>query len=173
VIFFVIIGIYLWSLSALFNLLNHPYTVVIMNILIFGDQTADQYPLLRKACTWKNNAALTTFLDRISVVIRDEVQKLPRTQRDQIPDFLTTWDLVEAYYSKGIKVPQMDSCMVTIAQLAHYIGYVDWSEFLHPLTHELDTMPKTHPNFQTSQTHASLVFVLVCLRRPSSHLRDR
>ncbi|KAH8724590.1 hypothetical protein GQ44DRAFT_682962 [Phaeosphaeriaceae sp. PMI808] len=94
-----------------------------MNILIFGDQTADQYPLLRKACTWKNNAALTTFLDRISVVIREEVQKLPRTQRDQIPDFLTVWDLVEAYYSKGQKVPQMESCMVTIAQLAHYIGF--------------------------------------------------
>jgi hypothetical protein len=94
-----------------------------MNLLIFGDQTADQYPLLRKACTWKNNATLTTFLDRISVVLRDEVQKLPRTQRDQIPDFLTTWDLVEAYYSKGVKVPQMESCMVTIAQLAHYIGY--------------------------------------------------
>ncbi|OAK99816.1 ketoacyl-synt-domain-containing protein [Phaeosphaeriaceae sp. SRC1lsM3a] len=94
-----------------------------MNLLIFGDQTSDQYPLLRKACTWKNNAALTTFLDRVSVVIRDEVQKLPRTQRDQMPDFLTTWDLVEAYYSKGSKVPQMESCMVTIAQLAHYIGY--------------------------------------------------
>ncbi|KAF2031853.1 ketoacyl-synt-domain-containing protein [Setomelanomma holmii] len=94
-----------------------------MNLLIFGDQTADQYPLLRKACTWKNNATLTTFLDRVSVVLRDEVQKLPRTQRDKIPDFLTTWDLVEAYYSKGTKVPQVESCMVTIAQLSHYIGY--------------------------------------------------
>ncbi|KAF2827710.1 ketoacyl-synt-domain-containing protein [Ophiobolus disseminans] len=94
-----------------------------MNILIFGDQTADQYQLLRKACTWKNNATLTTFLDRVSVVIRDEVQKLPKTQRDQIPDFLTTWDLVEAYYTKGVKVAQMESCMVTLAQLAHYIGF--------------------------------------------------
>nr|AEE68981.1 polyketide synthase [Exserohilum turcicum]AEE68982.1 polyketide synthase [Exserohilum turcicum] len=94
-----------------------------MNTLIFGDQTADQYPLLRKACTWKNNATLTTFLDRVSVVIREEVQKLPRTQRDQIPNFLTTWDLVEAYYAKGLKIPEIESCVVTIAQLAHYIGY--------------------------------------------------
>lgn len=70
----------------------------------------------------RSNSSLTTFLDRISVVIREEVQKLPRTQRDQIPDFLTIWDLVEAYYAKGIKVPQLESCMVTIAQLAHYIG---------------------------------------------------
>ncbi|EMD96875.1 hypothetical protein COCC4DRAFT_82412 [Bipolaris maydis ATCC 48331] len=94
-----------------------------MDVLIFGDQTADQYPLLRKACTWKSNATLTTFLDRISVVIREEVQKLPRTQRDQIPNFLTTWDLVEAYYAKGLKIPEIESCMVTIAQLSHYIGY--------------------------------------------------
>jgi hypothetical protein len=101
-----------------------------MNLLIFGDQTAEQYPLLRKACTWKNNATLTTFLDRVSVVLRDEVEKLPRTQRDQIPDFLTTWDLVEAYYSKGTKAPQLESCMVTIAQLAHYIGYVSSMVFL-------------------------------------------
>jgi len=101
-----------------------------MNLLIFGDQVVDQYPLLRKACTWKNNATLTTFLDRVSVVIRDEVQKLPKTERDQIPDFLTTWDLVEAYHSKGIKIPQMESCLVTIAQLAHYIGYVQSSRLV-------------------------------------------
>ncbi|KAF1839562.1 polyketide synthase [Decorospora gaudefroyi] len=94
-----------------------------MNVLIFGDQTADQYPLLRKACTWKNNSTLTTFLDRVSVVIREEVQKLPRTQREHIPDFLTTWDLIEAYHAKGSKVPQLESCLVTISQLAHYIGY--------------------------------------------------
>jgi len=94
-----------------------------MNLLLFGDQTADQYPLLRKACTLRSNSALTTFLDRVSVVVREEVQKLPRTQRDPIPDFLTTWDLVEAYYAKGVKVPQLESCLVTVAQLAHYIGY--------------------------------------------------
>jgi hypothetical protein len=94
-----------------------------MNVLVFGDQVADPYPLLRKACTWKNNATLTTFLDRVSVVIREEVQELPKMQRDRIPDFLTTWDLVEAYYSNGLKVPHMESCMVTISQLAHYIGY--------------------------------------------------
>nr|UXX20005.1 polyketide synthase [Lophiotrema sp.] len=94
-----------------------------MNILIFGDQTADQYPLLRKASLRKNNALLSTFLERTSVALREEVQKLPRTQRDQIPDFLRVSDLVEAYYAKGVKTPQLESCMVTIAQLAHYIGY--------------------------------------------------
>ncbi|KAJ4348315.1 polyketide synthase [Didymosphaeria variabile] len=94
-----------------------------MNALIFGDQTADQYVLLRKAVTWKDNALLKTFLERISVVLREETQKLPRSQREQIPDFLTVGDLVEAYYATSSKVAQLESCMVTIAQLAHYIGY--------------------------------------------------
>ena len=93
-----------------------------MNILIFGDQTADQYPLLRKASIWKNNAILTTFLERVSVVLRQEVEKLPRTQRETIPDFLRFSDLVEAYFAKGLKIPQLEGTLVTIAQLAHYIG---------------------------------------------------
>jgi hypothetical protein len=95
-----------------------------MNALIFGDQTADQYVVLRKAVTWKDNALLKSFLERISVVLREETQKLPRSQREQIPDFLTVGDLVEAYQAAGSKVTQLESCMVTIAQLAHYIGYV-------------------------------------------------
>ncbi|KAF2661649.1 polyketide synthase PksA [Lophiostoma macrostomum CBS 122681] len=94
-----------------------------MNILIFGDQTADQYPVLRKASLCRNNAILSTFLERTSVALREEVEKLPKTQRDQIPDFLRVSDLVEAYYAKGIKIPQLESCMVTVSQLAHYIGY--------------------------------------------------
>ncbi|ORY06003.1 hypothetical protein BCR34DRAFT_604322, partial [Clohesyomyces aquaticus] len=94
-----------------------------MNILIFGDQTADQYPVLRKASIRRNNALLSTFLEQVSVALRQEVQQLPRTQREQIPDFLRFSDLVEAYYAKGLKIPQLESCMVTVAQLAHYIGY--------------------------------------------------
>ncbi|OCK74392.1 polyketide synthase PksA [Lepidopterella palustris CBS 459.81] len=94
-----------------------------MNALIFGDQTADQYPLLRKASLRRDNALLSTFLERVSVALRDEVQKLPRAQREIIPDFLRVSDLVEAYYAKGVKSPQLESAMVTLAQLAHFIGY--------------------------------------------------
>lgn len=93
-----------------------------MNILVFGDQTADQYPLLRKVSLRRGNALLSTFLERVSVVVREEVEKLPRSQREHIPDFLRVSDLVEAYYTKGLKIPQVESCMVTIAQLAHFIG---------------------------------------------------
>lgn len=144
-----------------------------MNTLIFGDQTADQYPLLRKACTWKNNATLTTFLDRVSVVIREEVQKLPRTQRDQIPNFLTTWDLVEAYYAKGLKIPEIESCVVTIAQLAHYIGYVPFFTcFALRPANGSGTFPRTPQSCQTRQTHGLSVFAPVFLLALLLHLRD-
>jgi hypothetical protein len=95
-----------------------------MNVFIFGDQTADQLQLLRRFCSRKDNSLLTTFLERASVAVREEVQRLPKTQRDSIPDFLTISHLVEAYYEKGVKVPQVESTLVTIAQLAHFIGYV-------------------------------------------------
>ncbi|KAK4989349.1 polyketide synthase [Elasticomyces elasticus] len=93
------------------------------NILLFGDETADQYQVLRKVSLKRDNALLTNFLERVAVALRDEIRKLPRVQREAIPDFLTVQHLVEAYYEKGTKIPQLQSCMVTIAQLAHFIGY--------------------------------------------------
>ncbi|KAF2429556.1 ketoacyl-synt-domain-containing protein [Tothia fuscella] len=94
-----------------------------MNVFIFGDQTADQFTLLQKVVSRKDNTLLTSFLERVSVALREEVQLLPRSQRDAIPDFLTINHLVEAYHDKGVKVAQLESCFLTIAQLAHFIGY--------------------------------------------------
>ncbi|KAF2234726.1 ketoacyl-synt-domain-containing protein [Viridothelium virens] len=94
-----------------------------MNVLLFGDQTADQSSLLRKVVNRKENALLQTFLDQVSVALREETRKLPKTVRDTIPDFLTVSHLLEAYFEKGVKVPQLESCLVTTAQLAHFIGY--------------------------------------------------
>jgi hypothetical protein len=93
-----------------------------MNVLIFGDQTADQISLLRKICSRKDSSLLTTFLERTSVALREEVEALPKIQRAPIPDFLSITQLVEAYQEKGIKVPQIESVLVTIAQLGHFIG---------------------------------------------------
>jgi hypothetical protein len=95
-----------------------------MNVFIFGDQTADQVSLLRKVVSRKDNTLLTSFLERVSVALREEVQQLPKSQRDSIPAFLTVNHLVEIYYEKGVKVAQLESCFLTIAQLAHFIGFV-------------------------------------------------
>ena len=96
--------------------------VAAMNVLIFGDQTADQISLLRKICSRKDSSLLTTFLERTSVALREEVEALPKIQRAPIPDFLSITQLVEAYQEKGIKVAPIESVLVTIAQLGHFIG---------------------------------------------------
>ena len=93
-----------------------------MNVLIFGDQTADQTQLLRQILKRKDNTLLSSFLERAAAAVRDEVEKLPKIKRASIPDFLTISHLIEAYYEKGTKLPQLESCLVTIAQLAHFIG---------------------------------------------------
>ena len=93
------------------------------NVLLFGDQTAEQYPLLHKVVLRKENALLRNFVERVSVALREEVRSLSRSQRDVIPDFLTVSDLTEAYYTKGSKVPMLESALVTTTQIGHYIGY--------------------------------------------------
>jgi len=93
-----------------------------MNVHVFGDQTAGQIPLLRKIVSRRDNSLLSTFLERSSAALREEVERLPKSQRDTIPDFLTISQLVEAYVDKGETVPQIESVFVTIAQLGHFIG---------------------------------------------------
>jgi len=92
------------------------------NIIFTGDQTAEQYPLLKKIVLRNKNALVATFYERTALALRNEIGKLPRPQRDAIPDFLILNDLVEGYYSAGLKLPQIEAVMVTIAQLGHYIG---------------------------------------------------
>ena len=93
-----------------------------MNTFVLGDQTASQISLLRKLVTRKNNNLLATFLERSSIALREEVQRLPKAQRDSIPNFLTINQLVEAYVEKELKVAQIESSLLTVAQLAHFIG---------------------------------------------------
>jgi len=97
-----------------------------MDILVFGDQTAGQYPLLRKVCNRKDSPLLTSFLELAGVALRDEIQKLPRREREGIPDFLRISDLVEDYNNAKLKIPPIESVLVTIAQLAHFIGYANF-----------------------------------------------
>jgi vacuolar-type H+-ATPase subunit F/Vma7 len=94
-----------------------------MEILLFGDQTADQQHLLRKLVQRKDHAVVVTFLERAAKAIREEVRKLPRARREAMPNFLTINNLVDAYFSKGFKLPELESTLVTVAQLAHYLGY--------------------------------------------------
>jgi len=96
-----------------------------MDVLLFGDQTVDQYHLLRKTLARKDNALLTTFLERSAVALREEIRRLPKSRREEMPDFLTVSNMLENYSEKGLKVPEMESVLVAISQLSHYLGYVE------------------------------------------------
>ena len=100
-----------------------------MDVLLFGDQTADQQSLLKKATLKKDHAILSTFLERAALTLREEVRRLPKSRRERIPNFLTITHLCEYYYDKGNKVPELESALVTISQLAHFIGYVSLARF--------------------------------------------
>lgn len=94
-----------------------------MHIFLFGDETAEQYSLLRSILNRKNNAVLTTFLEQVCVALRQETHKLPRELRECIPDFLRMTELVESFHVQGSKKsPALKSALVTTTQLAHYIG---------------------------------------------------
>jgi hypothetical protein len=99
-----------------------------MNTLLLGDQTANIHPYLRQLCHVKGAALLQTFLEQAARVIREEVHRLPRTKRDKVPDFLTISQLLEAYIDCDAvaKLAQLESSLVTVTQLAHYLGYVYW-----------------------------------------------
>ena len=92
-----------------------------MDILLFGDQTADQYQVLHKAVHQKS-AVLTTFLERVAVALREESSRLPWSRRRVIPDFLRVNDLIQEYCQRGYKVAELESALVTVSQLSHYIG---------------------------------------------------
>jgi hypothetical protein len=91
-----------------------------MEFLVFGDQTADQYVLLREICRQHSNPILVAFLKRSAAVIRDETRRLEPKSRAAIPSFATVSQLVDTYCERRVKVPELESCLVNIAQLGHF-----------------------------------------------------
>ncbi|KAF2278554.1 polyketide synthase-like protein [Westerdykella ornata] len=92
-------------------------------IAVFGDQTQPQWGLLRDIYHSKPDRYVAYLLEKIPSIIRDETRRLPRRQRDKIPDFTTFLDLVRACEENQLHVPQLDSCMVTTAQLLDWFRY--------------------------------------------------
>ncbi|KAF2219879.1 polyketide synthase [Elsinoe ampelina] len=107
------------------------------NVLLLGDQTADQSPLLRKLVLRSKNALLTTFHEQVSVALRDEVAKLPSRQRQDIPNFLKLNTLVDLYYEGSKRLPVLESTFVALTQLGHFIAY--FSENPDRLPHAANT----------------------------------
>lgn len=93
-----------------------------MAFLLFGDQSLDTHGFLADFHRQGNPSVLSKeFLQRAGEALRVEVENLPRAHRQRIPVFRTLQELNEKYHGQSIKYPAIDSALLCVAQLAHYI----------------------------------------------------
>ena len=93
-----------------------------MQVYVFGDQTVDSRLFLRQVYQ-RTGILLTTFLERAANAIHEEISSLSSLRRGgQIPDFSNILELVERSSTAGLHHPAIESALVCLAQLAHFIG---------------------------------------------------
>jgi len=93
-----------------------------MAFLLFGDQSLDAHGFLAEFCRQGNPSILAkAFLERATQALREEVDGMGKIERQNIPTFRTLFQLNERYHAKSIRHPGIDSALLCIAQLAHYI----------------------------------------------------
>lgn len=96
-----------------------------MAFLLFGDQSLDTHGFLADFYRQGNPSVLSkTFLEQAGQALRGEIEQLPRVERQKIPIFRSLQQLNERYHAQSIKYPGIDSALLCVAQLAHYIEYV-------------------------------------------------
>ena len=95
-----------------------------MAFLLFGDQSLDTHGFLADFCRQGSPSILSkTFLEQATQALILEIDQLPRLERQKIPFFRTLQQLNEKYHAQTIKYPGIDSALLCVAQLAHYIEY--------------------------------------------------
>ncbi|KAJ0355918.1 hypothetical protein COL154_001437 [Colletotrichum chrysophilum] len=93
-----------------------------MSYLLFGDQSLDTHGFLAEFCRSGNPSTLAkTFLEQAGQALREEIDGLGKLERSKLPTFLTLRQLNERYHAQSIKHPGIDSALLCITQLAHYI----------------------------------------------------
>lgn len=93
-----------------------------MRILLFGDQTGDYHIIFRQVLQIKENAVLTSFLEKAYCALRDEVAQQPRAVREHIQDFTSIADLVARYEdSNAAKNNAIESALACLSQISCFI----------------------------------------------------
>jgi hypothetical protein len=93
-----------------------------MAFLLFGDESLDTHGFLAEFCReGKPSILAKAFLERASLALKEEVEGLGKTERQHIPTFRTLYQLNEKYHAQSIRHPGIDSALLCITQLAHYI----------------------------------------------------
>lgn len=94
-----------------------------MDLLVFGDQAVNTYPFLKAILRrGRTNNLLNSFIAKAGMVLREEISQLSSVERESIPSFSTIRELADNYHEGRDVVTALDSALLTVAQLAHYIG---------------------------------------------------
>jgi hypothetical protein len=98
-----------------------------MAFLLFGDQSLDTHDFLADLCHRGNLSILSqSFLEQVGAALREEVDKLPSLERQRIPSFSSIRELNKRYHSGDVKNSAVESALLYITQLVHYIKSVNW-----------------------------------------------
>ena len=89
-------------------------------VYLFGDQTADFAPGLRRLLQAKNDSLVIAFLQKCYYALRQEISQLPPSQRQIFPRFTSILDLLSRYRESGPN-PALASALTIIYQLGCFI----------------------------------------------------
>ncbi|KFY93178.1 hypothetical protein V500_03863 [Pseudogymnoascus sp. VKM F-4518 (FW-2643)] len=93
-----------------------------ISFLLFGEQSLDTQGFLADFCRNGNPSILShAFLDRVASTLQNEIERLPSLERRHIPPFTTIQELNQRYHTRDIRHSAIDSALLVIIQLAHYI----------------------------------------------------
>ena len=93
--------------------------------LLFGDESLDVHEFLADICHHGNLSTLSrSFLEQVGSALREEVDQLPSLESQRVPKFSSIQELNDRYYNGDIKNSAVDSALLCITQLAHYIESV-------------------------------------------------
>ena len=103
--------------------LSHKYEKLVkMDVVLFGDQTADCQSFLKKSSRRKGCPLLSSFLKQAHVALQDEISSSPSSSRQHIPAFSTVSELAERYNAAAYSNLAVESAITCLAQLTHFIG---------------------------------------------------
>jgi Starter unit:ACP transacylase in aflatoxin biosynthesis len=94
-----------------------------MAFLLFGDQSLDVYAFLADFCGGPKipSVLARSFLEQVGTALKKEVDQLSCIERQRVPRFASVKELNENYNNHEVKNSAVDSALLCITQLAHYI----------------------------------------------------
>lgn len=138
-----------------------------LSVYLFGDQTAQFRDDLGALLLVGGNPILNTFLDQAALGLRQEIQSLARSQRDQFPSFCNFLDLLAIDPSK----PLHPALQLSLSSVHHFALFLwlehhggDFSDRYTNLKTVKKPLSLKGPHLPMSAT--PLVSALDCLLRP-------